>query len=124
MKLGKDEKIILDDGNLGFRKKLTLTNERLVTQKGKGVFRVTWGIEDDISLSDIEEAYADVESFSAMSTMRLRLKNNKISEFRFKLSDTQALGSAMSTDMGTDMAMRVKFLTDRWLQAINHAIIQ
>jgi len=48
MELEKDEHVILDDGTLGFRKKLTLTNQRLIVQKGKGFFKVSWKKEEEM----------------------------------------------------------------------------
>ena len=47
------EEIVLDDGQLGFRKKLTLTNKRLIIQKCKGVFSVSWEQESEIPLEEI-----------------------------------------------------------------------
>jgi hypothetical protein len=65
---------------------------------------------------------AEVESFTAVSTLVLKLKNGAANELHLKLSDTQALASSMSADMGTDLAMRMKFVVDRWVTAINHLI--
>lgn len=120
MVLERGEKIVLDDGALGFGKKLTLTNKRLIVQEGEGFLRVKW--KEEIPIKDISEAYAEVGSFTALSTLMLKLKNGATKEFHLKLSDTQMLGSSLATDMGTDMAMRVKFIVDRWVTAINHLI--
>lgn len=53
LELKKDEHIILDGGTLGFRKKLTLANQRLIIQKAKGFFKVSWKKEDEIPLKEI-----------------------------------------------------------------------
>lgn len=122
MELEKDEKIVLDKGALGFRKKLTLTNKRLIVQEGKGLLSVKWKIAEEIPIREISEAYAEVGSFTAMSTLMLKLKNGATKEFHLKLNDSQMLGSFLSTDMGTDLPMRMKFVVDRWVTAINHLI--
>lgn len=118
MELGKDERIILDDGTLGFRKRLTLTNKRLIILKGKGFFKVTWKKEEEISIEEIEEAYAHVDSFTSMSVMKLRLKNGRTKDIRFKLSDSQMVGGMLG-DPNTALPMKVKSITDRWVNVIN-----
>jgi hypothetical protein len=122
MDLEGDERLVLDDGPLGFRKKLTLTNKRLIVQEGKGLLSVKWHKTEEIPMRDIAEAYVDVGSFIALSTLVLRLKNGQTREFKLKLSDSQMLGASMSSDMGTSVEMRVKFVTDRWVTAINQLI--
>lgn len=122
MDLEKDERVILDDGPLGFRKKLTLTNKRLITQEGKGFLSVKWNKVEEIPINDIAEAYTEVGSFIALSTMVLKLKNGQTKESKLKLSDSQIMGASLSQDMGTNMEMRVKFVTDRWVSAINQLI--
>lgn len=118
----KDERVILDDGPLGFRKKLTLTNKRLITQEGKWFLSVKWNKVEEIPINDIAEAYTEVGSFIALSTMVLKLKNGQTKEFKLKLSDSQIMGASLSQDMSTNMEMRVKFVTDRWVSAINQLI--
>jgi len=121
MELDKDENIILDDGNLGFRKKLTLTNNRLIILKGKGLFKVSWKKEEEILIEEIEEAYAHVDSFTSLSVMKLRMKNGKTKDIRFKLSDSQMVGASLG-DVGGAIPMKVKSITDRWVNAINKLI--
>lgn len=122
MELEKDENIILDDGPLGFRRKLTLTNKRLIIQKGEGLFRVTWKQESEIPLAEIEEAYLVADSFSALSSIKLRMKNGESVDLQLKLGDTQALGASLAADTLTDMAVRMKILNDRWISAINNRL--
>jgi len=116
MELEKDEHIILNDGILGrtwivFWKKLTRTNKRLIVQKGKGFFKVSWKIEEEIPLEEIEEAYHHVHSFTNMSELKLTLKNDRTKDVRFRLGDSR-----------TYLSLNVKSITDRWVHAINGAL--
>jgi len=120
MELEKDEHVILDDGTLGFRKKLTLTNQRLIVQKGKGFFKVSWKKEEEIPLEEIEEVYAHVDSFPPMSVMKLTLKNGRTKDIRFKLPDSGMVWASLG-DSGNVIPMNVKSITDRWVHAINDA---
>jgi hypothetical protein len=122
MQLVPGENIVLDDGPLGFRKKLTLTNKRLIIQKGKGLFNVTWEIESTIKLDDIEEAYVEPGgAFMVLSKAMLKLKNShEPLELGLKLSDTQMLGTSLAGDELTDMSVRMKTVNDRWVNAINN----
>lgn len=122
MELKGDEHVILnEDGAMGFRRKLTLTDKRLILQKGHGVFKVTWTIEEEIPLVEIMEAYAHVESFTSLPILKLRLKKGGTRNIRLKLSDSQLVGT-----MGEDsaMMMKIRSLTDRWVNAINHQTIR
>lgn len=121
MDLESDEYIVLDDGTLGFRAILTLTNKRLIIQQGKGLFKVTWGKEKEILLKEIEEAYAHLESFTSMSVMKLRLRNGRTEDIRFKLRDSEMIGASLG-DPSVGIPMKVKSITDRWVNAINNQI--
>ena len=120
MKLVKDEHIILSEYVLGFRKKLTLTNKRLVVQQGRGFLKVTWENKADIPLEELEEACAHVESGTSMSMMKLRLKNGNTKDIRFKLHDSEMIGASPSA--GEAILAKVKSITDRWVNAINKQI--
>jgi rRNA maturation endonuclease Nob1 len=123
MKLLEGEQIVLDDGPLGFRKKLTLTNKRLIIQKGKGLFNVYWAQESEIPLEEIEEAYVEPGGvFFTMSTAMLKMKNQQSIELGLKLSDSQMLGSTLASDDLTDMNLRMKTVNDRWVNAINNQL--
>ena len=122
MELGTDEKIVLDDGPLGFRTKLTLTNKRLIVQKGSGLRNMTWRQIEEIPLESIEVAYTNSDSFSAMAILTLEMKNGEDWTLRLKLDDIGLLGSFMVADSITGMAMRAKILTDRWVNAINNQL--
>ncbi len=122
MELEEKENIILDEGPLGYRKKLILTNKRLLVHKGKGFFKVTWKIEQEIPLTKIEEATEHMDTFTSMSSLILKLKNKEKMNFRFKLTDSQMVGSMFGGDAGSMMTIKVKAVTDKYVTAINHQI--
>jgi hypothetical protein len=70
MELSEGEEVVLDDGYVGYRQKLTLTNKRLVYRKKEGMFKTTWNVTEEIPLEQIEEAYThtsgrfDADEFS------------------------------------------------------------
>jgi hypothetical protein len=121
MPLKKDEHVVLDGGVLGFRKNLMLTNKRLVFQKGKGWFKLTWKDEEEILLNEIVEVYAHVDSFSSMSVMKLKLRNGKTRDIQFKLKDSEMAGASLG-DPNLSIPMKVKSITDRWVNAINRQL--
>src|SRR4030067_3532635 len=122
-KLLTGEQIVLDNGSLGFRKKLTLTNKRLIIQTGRGFFSVTWEQEDEIPLQEIEEAYVEPGgAFITLSRAMLKMKNRGDIELGLKLSDSQMLGTTLATDELTDMTLRMKTVNDRWVTAINNQL--
>lgn len=77
MKLSEGEQIVLDDGYLGFRRKLTLTNQRLIFWKKHGFFRTSWAQEEEILLTEIEEAYTEPSGAFGWSTAMLKMRNDK-----------------------------------------------
>lgn len=118
--LEEDETVILDEGLIGFRKKLVLTNKRLFEYKGKGVFTVKWVIEKQIPLSEIEEATQEMETFTSMVTLVLKMKDETKISYQLKLSDSQLLSAQLG---GGDMIIvKVKAITDKYVTAINHQI--
>ena len=124
MQFDSGEEIILDDGYYGYRKKLTLTNKRLIIRKGKGVFSVTWELESEILLKDIEEAYidADMDVFSCSNHAMLKMKNGESLELRLELSSDATLGALGAADIDTDMILRRKGLFNKWVFAINNQL--
>jgi len=119
MELEEDENVLLDGGPLGYRKKLILTNKRLLVHKGKGFFNVTWKIENEIPLSKIEEATEDMDTFTSYSRLVLKMKNKEKMNFGFKLTDSQMLSSFGDT---STMNLKIKAITDKYVTAINHQI--
>lgn len=119
MKLEKDEHKILSEYTLGFRKKLTLTNKRLIVQQGEGFFRITWKNETEIPLEEIVEACSDGESPTSFNVMKLRLKNGDTREIHFMPKDSEIM--KQPTD-STAVQTRVKSITDRWVNEVNSLI--
>ena len=120
MELEEDENVILDEGFWGYRKKLVLTNKRLLVQKGKGLFRLTWKIENEIPLGEIEEAYGMMETFTSLSLLILKLKNKEQVHFNFRLTDSQM--PSLMGGAGALIPMEAKAITDKYVTAINHQI--
>ena len=111
--------MVLSEYSLGFKKKMTLTNKRLIVQQGEGFFRVTWKNEAEIPLEEIEEANAHVESSTSLSTMKLRLKNGNTKDIRFKPPESEMTDRAIDK---TAMLTKVKAITERWVNAITSLI--
>jgi hypothetical protein len=123
IKLEEDEKILLDDALIGFRRKLVLTNKRLLVQKGKGMFNITWVFENNyqILLSDIEEATAEMDTFTSISTLVLKLKNQKKVIIRIGLNDSQ-LASSMLGGLQYIGPIKLKAIVDKYMNSINHQL--
>ena len=123
IKLEEDEKIILDDALIGFRRKLVLTNKRLLVQKGTGMFNLTWVFENNyqILLSDIEEATVEMDTFTSISILVLKLKNQNKIIIRIGLSDSQ-LVSSMLGGLQSIGPIKLKTIVDKYVNAINHRI--
>jgi hypothetical protein len=123
MKLLEGEKVVLDDGYVGYRRKLALTNKRLVYSKKEGMFKTSWNVTEEIPLEQIEEAYTHTEGgLSQSSSALLRMKDGQIRALNINLGSGDALGMLAAADMGTDMAIRTKTLCDRWVNAINQQL--
>ena len=120
MELEEDENVILDDGFWGSKKKLVLTNKRLLVQNGNGIFRLRWKTENEIPLNEIEEAYGMMDTFTSLSSLILKLKNNEKMHFIFRLIDSQML--SLVEDAGTLIPMKTRAITDKYVTAINHQI--
>jgi len=119
MKLLEGEKVVLDDGYVGYKKKLTLTNKRLVYVRGEGFLSTKWKLDEEIPLEQIEEAYTQTQGgLTQMSKAILKMKNGETRELRVS-GGSGDLGSLLAADMATDMAVRTKTLSDRWVNAIN-----
>jgi len=116
------EKVVLDDGYVGYKQKLTLTNKPLVYVRGEGIFRTTWKLDEEIPLEQIEEAYTHTRgSLTQMSVAMLKMKDGKTRELKIS-GGSGDLGSLFAADMATDMAVRTKTLCDKWVNAINQQL--
>lgn len=69
--LQKDERIILDEAKIAFRDKIILTNKRLIILQPKGFLSSTFVKSYEIPLSNILEAYTDIDGFTGNSRMIL-----------------------------------------------------
>jgi hypothetical protein len=121
MELEEDEDVILDDGIFGFRKKLVLTNKRIIVQKAKGLFSISWKTENEIPLSEIEEATEWMDPLSSLSSMILKFKNKEKIYFNFKLTDSE-IAVSMLGETGSTLSIKSKAITDKYVTAINHQL--
>jgi len=122
IKLLEGEKVVLDDGYVGYKRKLTLTNKRLVYVRGEGLFSTTWKLDEEIPLEKIEEAYTQtIGGLTQMSKAILKMKGGETRELKVS-GGSGDLGSLFATDMATDMAVRTKTLSDKWVNAINQQL--
>jgi hypothetical protein len=118
-----DEKIVLDDGYVGYKQKLTLTNKRLIYSKKAGWFKADWVRVDEILLDDIEEAYTHTSGGLAQSSSAmLKMKNGTVRELNVHTGSVDALGMLVAADTATDMAVRTKTLCDKWVSAVNQQL--
>ena len=123
MKLSEGERVVLDDGSVGFRRKLTLTNKRLIFQKKKGFISTSWVQDDEIPLDKIEEAYVEIVSkFSGKSAAMLRMKNGESIELGLKLTDSEVFGADFGGEGLAGMNLRLKMKNDRWVNEINNQL--
>jgi len=116
--LSDGEEIIFDDGNIGRKKKLVLTNKRLIFLQGKGRFNKTYQKEDEIPIEDIESAHYDTE-FGAIV---LQLKNGEK-----EVIDFIGFDSFEDVLMGTNSdisEVRLQATIDRWVNAINRLAVK
>jgi hypothetical protein len=117
------EEVVLEDGYVGYKQKLTLTNKRLLYIKGEGLFRTTWKLNEEIPLEQIEEAYTQtIGSLTQMSEAMLRMKDGKNRELNVHFGGGDALGMLTAPDMATEGAIRTKTLCDKWVSAINQQL--
>jgi len=121
--LHSGENMVLDDGYVGYRQKLALTNERLIYSKKEGWFNAAWVKVSEILLEDIEEAYVDTTGgLSQMSSVKLRMKDGSVRDLNVSFGGGDAVGNFLSFDMATDLAVRTKTVSDKWVNAINQQL--
>ncbi len=123
MKLKRDEKIVLDNGPLGLKKKLTLTNKRLIIQKDEGVFNVDWKQEKVIPLDSIEDIYLETKGFSGLSSMKIKLKKQKPFELSLSLGDSWLIGDSPETKLDKEKSTQLKMLNYRWVRVITNQLM-
>ena len=75
-------------------------------------------------MSKIEEAYIKTGSFLAISTMWLKMNNRRSIELQLKLGGSSMLGASMGADLSTGIALRMKIINDKWVNAINKQILE
>lgn len=124
MKLKRDESIILDNGPLGLKKKLTLTNKRLIIQKDEGVFTTQWKKEKSISLKTIEDIYLETKNQTGLSSMKIKLKNGKNFDVSLSLSDSWLISDSPENNLDKEKATQMKMLNYRWVKAITNQLIK
>ncbi len=124
MKLKRDENLIMDNGPLGLKKKLMLTNKRLIIQKDEGVFNVDWKQEKVISLNSIEDIYLETKGFSGLSSMKIKMKKVKSIELSLSLGDSLLIDDSSETKLDKDKSEQMKMLNYRWVRAITNQLMK
>lgn len=124
MKLKRDENLIIDNGPLGLKKKLTLTNKRLIIQKDVGVFKVDWKQEKTISLHSIEDIYLETKGFSGLSSMKIKIKKGKTIELSLSLGDSWLIDDSSESKLNKDKSEQLKMLNYRWVRAITNQLMK
>ena len=123
MKLREGEQIVLDDGYLGFRRKLILTNQRLIFWKKHGFFRTSWAREEEIPLTEIEEAYTEPSGTFGWSTAMLKMRSYKSIKLGLKLPDSEPFMPDLEGERLYSMHQRLKAIEDRWVDAIHSQLM-
>ncbi len=95
MHLEPKETILIENGFLGFRNRLTLTNKRLIFEEGSGYFLTVWKQYHHVLLDAIEEAFVDRDAFF-VDTVNLKLKDGPVMKIRFQI-DAKSNGVYEST---------------------------
>lgn len=124
MKLKRDESIILDNGPLGLKKKVSLTNKRLIIQKDEGVFTTQWKKKKVIPLKSIEDVYLETNSQTGFSSMKLKLKSGKNYDISLTLSDSWIINDTPETNLDKEKSNQMKMLNYRWVKAITNQLIK
>ena len=124
MKLLEGEQVVLEDSHFSSSRKVTLTNKRLLVQKKKGLFYSYWMIDEEFPLETIDEAYVETDSFSAIGSLQLKLKNGESIRLPVSPDGGALLGTLGAADWVTDSALKIKTVNDRWVNAINNQLIK
>ena len=110
MVLKLKEKVILDNSFPSSRKKLVLTDKRLVVYGKKGTFD-EWKIVNEIFLDEIKDTYGVTDVLTSQPSLILRLRNDEQLMFTFGFYSGGIINSFDS-----------KKIADKYLTAINHQI--
>lgn len=110
MVLKLKEKVILDNSFPSSRKKLVLTDKRLVVYGKKGTFD-EWKIVNEIFLDEIKDTYGVTDVLTSQPSLILRLRNEEQLMFTFGFYSGGIINSVDS-----------KKIADKYLTAINHQI--
>lgn len=124
MKLKRDENLIMDNGPLGLKKKLTLTDKRLIIQKDEGLFNVNWKQEKVISLDSIDDIYLETKGFSGLSSMKIKMKKGKSIELSLSLGDSWLIDDSSESKLDKDKSEQLKMLNYRWVRAITNQLMK
>ncbi len=123
MGIQEAEKVVLDNGYVGFRKKLTLTNKRLIYRKKEGLFKSEWIVEKEIPLELIAEVFTNTNKGLAQSSnAMLKMKDGQIKELNVSLGNEDSIETLFAVDTASDMALRTKTECDRWVNAIDQEL--
>jgi hypothetical protein len=83
----------------------------------------SWAQEEEISLAEIEEAYAEPCGAFGWSTVMLKMKNGESVELGLKLPDSEPFMSDLEGESLSSMHQRLKVIKDSWLDAINSQLM-
>lgn len=110
MALKLEEKVILDNSFPSSRKKLVLTDKRLVVYGKKGTFD-EWKIVNEIFLDEVKETYGVTDVLTSQPILILKLRNDEQLMFTFGIFSGGIINSVDS-----------KKIADKYLTAINHQL--
>jgi hypothetical protein len=105
-----EEKVILDDSFPSSRKKLVLTDKRLVVYGKKGTFD-EWKIVYEIFLDEVKETYGVTDVLTSQPILILKLRKDEQLMFTFGIFSGGIINSVDS-----------KKMAHKYLTAINHQI--
>lgn len=110
MNLEAEEHIILNEGKLGWRKTLALTNQRLL-------FLNNDAVEDEIALADVAEAYPDTQGFTNLTQLKIKMRRGGDRAVIFKSGGAKLLFGGM------DYAdQNARSMSNRYASAIMRAV--
>lgn len=105
-----EEKVILDNSFPSSRKKLVLTNKRLIVYGKKGTFEA-WKIVNEIFLDEIKGTVGVTDVLTSLPSLILSLRNEEQLMFTFSFFNSGIVNPVDS-----------KKIADKYLVAINHQI--
>ena len=108
MNLEKGEKLLLNEGKIGWHKTLGVTNKRLLFLKKDA-------IEREIMLSDILEVYPKTQGFTGLTQLAIKYTDGDEETIVFKTGDSDLLfgGLNYAESNATNMANRYVNLINR-----------